>query len=705
MAAMGLVAAAEYGNIIPGNWDGQPNRVNTMGQPPRSMRGDHSCHCEEHSDGAIPFPHLARIGVSGPATTRLARPQRGNVSISAMVDALTPTPATPLQRGDVIELNLHSWGRLGEALATWEEQPIFVFGGIPGERVEAEIVATRRKYVAAQVTRVIDRSPHRVEPPCPYFGKCTGCQWQHLDYQAQLETKTNLVADALERVGAFHSPPVLPAIPAPDQFGYRNHARFTVWRSTGELGFVHRERRRFVRIDRCLLMHDGINQLLAQLQERCSETSQLAIRASSVTGHYLIQPTLDNPEIPVDSGQKRYRESVAGAEFNVASPSFFQVNVVQAGRLVELVQQALRLTGSETVLDAYAGVGTFAVLLAPHAREIIAVEESTAAVADARDNAAHADNVRFVTGKVEDVLPSLDAAPHAVVLDPSRSGCQPLVLDALLRLAPPRIAYVSCNPESLARDLRTLCRRYRLESVQPVDMFPQTHHIEAVATLTLKSPDAPIVLASASPRRLELLSGLGIEFDVVPSNIDEDPYPNESPTDMVRRLSREKALASAESAGAVAGYYIGADSTVVLEGESIAKPEDEDDARAMLTRLRGTQHQVVTGVTVYDAATGRCVTDSMSADVLMRQFTDAEMEHSIASGTPMDKAGAYAIQDDDFRPAAMLNGCYPNVMGLPVCRVVEMLTDLGCPVPALSAATVPDGCLSSCPFRSGDPEP
>ena len=603
-----------------------------------------------------------------------------------------------LQRGDIVQLDLRSWGRLGEAMATHQGNDVFVFGGIPGERVEAEIVAIRRKYVAAQVTRVIDPSPRRVQPPCPYFGQCTGCQWQHLDYEAQLDAKTAIVLDALERIGGFINPPVLSTLPAPEQLQYRNHARFNVWRESGTLGFTHRERRRFVRIDRCLLMHEGINYLLSQLQDRCGETSQLAIRSSPVTGDFLIQPTLKNPDVTVPTGQKHYTESVAGNKFRVASPSFFQVNVSQAARLAELVKEGLQLTGAETIVDAYAGVGAFAVLLAPYVGRVIAVEESTAAVADAQDNAAGYANVAFITGKVEDVLPDLDAAPDAVILDPSRSGCHPGVLASLLSRGLGRIAYVSCNPESLARDLRSLCRRYRVESVQPVDMFPQTHHIECVAILSLKPTDGEIVLASASPRRRELLTELGIPFRIAPSNIPEDPMPDESPEQMVRRLSREKALAVAQFEGASSGYYVAADSTVVLDGESIAKPDDETDARRMLTRLRGTAHQVITGLTILDAATGRCVTDSMSADVLMREFTDAEMEASIASGTPMDKAGAYAIQDADFQPASLQSGCYSNVMGLPSCRVVEILADLGCPLPDRLSMSVPDGCTISCPF-------
>ena len=617
-----------------------------------------------------------------------------------MTQSPARTDSVTIQRGDIVELDLHAWGRLGEAMAKHAGSDVFVFGGIPGERVEAEIVAVRRKYVAAQVTRVLTPSPKRVEPPCEYFGQCTGCQWQHVDYQEQLAVKTEIVRDALQRIGDFHAPPVNPTLASPRRFHYRNHARFNVWRESGALGFTHRERRRFVRIDRCMLMHDGVNDILHQLQGRSAETSQLAIRCSPDTGDYLVQPTLKNPEIAVSTGQKTYRESVAGREFRVASPSFFQVNVWQAARLAELVKEALELAGDETVVDAYAGVGTFAVLLAPYAREIIAVEESTAAIADATENAAGHPNVRLATGKVEEILPSLDVTPDAVILDPSRSGCQPAALEALLAQRPGRIAYVSCNPESLARDLRILTRGYRIQLVQPVDMFPQTHHVECVATLVAKPETAEIVLASASPRRRELLSGLGIDFRVAPANISEDQWPDESPEQMVRRLSREKALAVADAESLSSGYYVAADSTVALDGESIAKPADAAEARSMLRRLRGTTHQVITGYTVYDAATGRCITVANAADVQMRDFTDTEMEESIASGTPMDKAGAYAIQDPVFRPASLLSGCYSNVMGLPACRVVDTLAEMGCPAPDWASMSVPAGCTVPCMFRS-----
>lgn len=607
-----------------------------------------------------------------------------------------------LAPGQCLTLSLLSWGRLGEAMAQHKGADIFVFGGIPGERVVAEVVRVRRQYVAARVVELLESAADRVPPPCGYYGPCTGCQWQHLDYAAQLAAKQDKVVSALERVGRFYNAPVWPILPSPRQYGYRNHARFTVGKA-GDLGFVHRETRRFVRIDRCMLMHDGINNLLAQLQDHCGETTQLAIRAGRETGDYLVQPPLKNPAVPIATGQKRYRESVAGRQFQVASPSFFQVNTEQAAQLVETVRTALNLQGTETLLDAYAGVGAFALLLSPYAKKVYAVEESSAAVADARENAAGQDNVEFLLGKTEELLADLPEPPDAVILDPPRAGCQPAALAGILNLAPPRLVYVSCDPETLARDLKILGNGgYALDQIRPLDMFPQTHHVECVAVLTRNPANqatAPLILASSSPRRRELLQELGWAFRVIPSDAPEDPLPGESPAAMVRRLSQDKARTVA--AGLTAGYVIGADSTVVLAGRAIGKPADAAEARQMLRDLRGSRHQVSTGLTVIDTATGHSLTDCLTGDVLMRDFSDAEMETSIASGIPMDKAGAYAIQDKEFRPARLLAGCYSNVVGLPLCRLAAMLQELGFPAPVDRPPSVAAECQTDCPLMVG----
>ena len=588
---------------------------------------------------------------------------------------MTTDTNTQINRGDKLELTLSAWGRLGEALAYWNDREVFVSGGIPGEEVVAEIVAIRRKYIAAKVVQVTKASPARIDAPCQYYGACSGCQWQHVSYEAQLSAKQDRVIDSLFRVGGFINPNVLPVLPSPDQLGYRNHARFTI-KEHGSLGFVNRETHRFVKIDTCMLMHPGINKLLGDLQGHCSETTQLSIRAGEDTGDYLVQPTLKSTDITIVTGQKHYRDSIQGVEFRVASPSFFQVNNKQASNMALVVKDALNLKGTEVLLDAYAGVGTFAILLAPYASKVIAIEESSAAVADAKVNAENTHNVEFILGKTEEVLGDLDSVPDAVVLDPPRAGCQSPAIDSLLRLYPENVVYVSCDPDTLARDLKMLCSgAYSIDSIQPLDMFPQTHHVENIVILKKTTKSSDIVLASSSPRRRDLLRSLELSFDIKSPDIDETPMEQESAEDMVKRLSFQKALAI--SGGVESGYVIGADSTVELEGRSYGKPIDSEDAIRMLKELSGTDHRVVTGVTVIEVDTGRYITDALKTSVSMRALSDEEIRGSVDSGTPMDKAGAYAVQDSDLEPASGIEGCYTNVIGLPLCRLISMLDELG----------------------------
>ncbi|HAL49159.1 MAG: 23S rRNA (uracil(1939)-C(5))-methyltransferase RlmD [SAR202 cluster bacterium] len=406
---------------------------------------------------------------------------------------LAPNKATPDRETETAELELLEMGELGDTVAEFEDQQINVFGGIPGERVVARIYRYRRrkkKIVSAMVDTVLRASSSRVAPPCPYYGPCSGCQWQHISYDAQLELKREAVARSLRSYPALSGADVSPTRSGPSRFNYRNHARFTV-RYGGQLGFSNRITRRFVRVDRCMLMGESINEALTALQDRCGETTNLSIRIGANTGNRLIQPTFKNPEIEVASGQTHYVERLHGWPFRVASPSFFQVNTAQAESLIDLVRERLELTGSETVVDAYAGVGVFAVLLAPHVTRAIAIEDSHSAIEDAKINAADLDNLTFVEARAEDAMRTivheygLGGPPDAVVLDPPRVGCHPGTLEALLELRPRHVAYVSCDPPSLARDLDILVKGgYSLDSVDPVDMFPQTYHVECLATLS-----------------------------------------------------------------------------------------------------------------------------------------------------------------------------------------------------------------------------
>ena len=383
-------------------------------------------------------------------------------------------------------LTLGDMGPLGDTCADHDGEKVNVFGGIPGEEVVARIIRyrrRRRRYVFGQVTEVLKPSPYRVTAPCPYFGPCTGCQWQHIEYTYQLLLKQEAVEREIGRHAELDGVLVFPTVPSRQLFNYRNHARFSV-RGQGALGFVNRITRRFVRIDECMLMAPQINAALGQLQDRCAETTQLSVRHGVNTGDWLIQPTLLNPDIPLRSGQTHYREKLLGRPFRISSPSFFQVNTDQAEHLVELVRARLKLTGEELLVDAYAGVGTFAVLFAPLVRRVIAIEESVSSVRDAAINTLGIENLKFVQAKTEEVLDTLDPRPDAVILDPPRVGCHPQTLEALIRRPAERVVYVSCEPETLARDLARLVQGgFRVGAVEPVDMFPQTYHVECVATL------------------------------------------------------------------------------------------------------------------------------------------------------------------------------------------------------------------------------
>ena len=588
-------------------------------------------------------------------------------------------------KGQRLRLTPMGWGKLGDALAYQGNTKVMVFGAMPGENVEVEVLRVRRDGVSAQVVQVLDPSPYRVDTPCPYYGRCTGCQWQHIDYQHQLDVKRSMVVDALKQVDCLEDVVVAPTIPSSEKLGYRNHARFTVAKD-GTLGFVHRESRRHVGIDNCMLMSPLINRTLAELQGRCAETTQLSIRGCDGTGSYLVQPTLKSQAVPVATGQKHYEEVLGGRSFRVASASFFQVNNLQAEQMVAMAREELGLSGHGLLVDAYAGVGTFAILLAPYVDKVIAIEDSPSAVWDAEANASGIDNVSFIQGRTEEVLQEMEEQPSALILDPPRAGCRPDALEAVARLKPHRLLYVSCEPESLARDLEQLRQGgFRLEKVQPIDMFPQTHHVECMAVLSPEAVDGShgigaslrrnLVLASSSPRRTQLLSSVGLDHEVVHPSVDESMDPRESVESLVERLALAKVRKVSEARPG--DVLVGADSMVVLEGVPLGKPAGPDEAAEVLRSLRGRTHSVVTGVAVLDAARGLEWVEGCSTDVVMRDYSDEEIGAYVASGAPMDKAGSYGIQDTPFNPVSEVKGCYTNVVGLPLCTLAGMLERAG----------------------------
>jgi 23S rRNA (uracil1939-C5)-methyltransferase len=390
---------------------------------------------------------------------------------------------------------------------------------LPGERALVRIIEDRKDYARGEPATVLRAVPERVDPPCPYFkAGCGGCNWQHGQYELQLHLKQAVVVDQVRRIGHFPDADrlVRPTIGMVDPWHYRNQARFTVGRKFGELCFTYRSSHRLLRVDHCWIVHPAINGTLEILQGKLADIErrihQVGIRVGANTGQLLVSPAF--PEIPeVESGQRYLEEELLGARFRMHPSSFFQVNTrreqrplpdaITASRLplppdglsmaeilALLVLDRLAPRDDELVVDAYCGVGTFALLLAPCVGEVVGIEEAHVAIEDAEFNGRETANARFVEGKTETVLPelALTRRPDAVILDPARVGAHPAVLEALLSedLRPPRLIYVSCDPCTLARDLRVLVNGgYELQEVQPVDMFPQTYHIECVATLRL----------------------------------------------------------------------------------------------------------------------------------------------------------------------------------------------------------------------------
>ena len=411
--------------------------------------------------------------------------------------------------------------REGDALAEIVEQDeaggrrvytLPVPAGLPGEHVTIAIEAPlmprpgrrsrrwKQRPPRVWITEIHQASPLRVQAPCPVFGTCGGCQVQHMHYEAQLEWKRSIVQRLLHDIGGFDDPPLLATVPCDIPWHYRNHMRFSVSRN-GQPGLTARGTHRVLPLATCPIAHEQINRALSVLSQHTNPQPQVLIRCGAASGQMLIQPT--QPEEVAqelaDKGLNLHTETMdevlGGETFRIRPSSFFQTNTAQAEKMAQMVLQGLlslhensqkQQAKKLTVVDAYCGVGTFALLLAKHVGKVIAIEESASAIKDAQWNLRNVENVEILKGKVEAVLPDIAAGLDGLVIDPPRAGCQQVVLDALVQHPVASIVYVSCDPATLARDLNILCHVhpiYRLRSVQPLDMFPQTAHIECVTVL------------------------------------------------------------------------------------------------------------------------------------------------------------------------------------------------------------------------------
>lgn len=398
-----------------------------------------------------------------------------------------PPPPPGHEVGAEVEVVIDAIAPKGDGVGPLGDKLAYAARTIPGERVRVKIRRHRREWIAVDLVEVIEPSPDRVTPRCPLFEHCSGCQLQHIAYPRQLALKQTLVAKQLRTHGGFEAAPVAAVLGADDPWHYRNHGRFTV--QNGHVGFVRHFRREFLPVPQCPIMERRINEVMARVDGRLHGATQCNIRVGGPEGSLMVQPRLPQVEDVLVSGQASLEEELHGKRFRVSAAAFFQVNRAQAERLATLVRERVDADATGVVIDAYGGVGTFAVLLSPYVGKVISIEESAQAVQDAKVNVEGLTNVELVLGKTEELLAGIPGPVDAIVLDPPRSGCQPEALRAVLEHGPKRVVYVSCEPETLARDLRVLVDAgYELLEVQPVDMFPHTHHIECVATLRRLPP-------------------------------------------------------------------------------------------------------------------------------------------------------------------------------------------------------------------------
>jgi 23S rRNA (uracil1939-C5)-methyltransferase len=406
-----------------------------------------------------------------------------------------------------IELELTAMAHGGKALGRADKRTVFVPYTIPGERVLARITQDKGRVAFAEGVRLLDASADRVYPRCPHFGpgRCGLCHWQHIDYDAQLLLKQDVLADQLARIGGFEDADVLPVIPSPQVWGYNYHMTMIAGEN-GQPGYPGVDEGRIILIEECHIIHPDLLELYDRLDLQFDGLRRLRLQIDSDGDMMLILTMADDnaPELHLDVpvsvnmllsdnepvsliGESHSRYTVNGHSFRVTAGSFFRPNVAQISNLVDVVMSALSLSGNEAVLDLYGGVGLFSAFIAPHAGLVTLIESYPPAVTDAESNLEEFEHVDLIEGAVEDVLPSLEDSYDAAVLDPPAEGLSVEVIDILAELRIPRLVYVSSDPATLARDAQRLSQKgYTLRGVQPIDFAPQTYYIDSVAVFDIQ---------------------------------------------------------------------------------------------------------------------------------------------------------------------------------------------------------------------------
>lgn len=449
----------------------------------------------------------------------------------------------PVEKGQTYEIPIFSLGTSGEGVGRYHDFTVFIPNALPGETIRAAIDDVKKSYARAHVVEILKQSRDRVAPVCPIYAACGGCQLMHLEYMAQLRAKRQQVIDAITRIGKQTDVFVAPTLGAPTPWNYRNKMQFPIGREKGHtvIGCFAQGSHQIIDTTDCRIQKQGNNEIMSAVRDIVEKLHISAYNEDRHTGvlrHVMGRVGLDGDMVVLVTateklpherelvkllrqklprvisiqqniqtyhnnvilgretkllwGRSTIKDRIGRLQFHISPRSFFQVNTAQAEVLYGKALEFADLTGEETVIDAYCGTGTITLFLAQKAREVYGVEIVKPAIQDAKKNARDngIKNATFLVGDATDVMPRLyhqGIRADVVVVDPPRAGCTPVVLQTFADMHPDRIVYVSCNPASLARDLKILDELgYHAEKVQPVDMFPMTSHVESVALLKRK---------------------------------------------------------------------------------------------------------------------------------------------------------------------------------------------------------------------------